>query len=325
MSNIKRAGAAELRLPHPRRWQQQTSIPAPSHEDFISKFGDAFPEPKYLESDLGRTAVYNLEPRLTQKKRPILMVHGIDTPALGMLPLAKALQALDPDAHIVLFDLWGDGLSSTPLVTHTPHIFHAQIHQVLGYMRWSSAHIVGYSFGGSTVVSFANDNPWMCLSATLLAPAGLLQYDGFDAKMRKSLEDTSGEQDGVALDSVLDFLEDGPLNVPGDARDKMLNGEVVAEALRAWELEDHPGHGHSMLSMFRHGGVYGQEARFRRFASLALRKFVIVGGTDPVCSKSQLTELGLDNVEVVENEGHAFIRSAATQAARLLHDFLLQI
>ncbi|KAJ9660338.1 hypothetical protein H2198_002646 [Neophaeococcomyces mojaviensis] len=320
MSSTLRPPSAGLELPRRRVWGHSRTITAPNYASFTSRFGYAFPKPKYLESDLGTTALYELPPPSGQSKRPVLIIHGLNTPALGMWPLAKELQALDANSHIVLFDLWGHGLSSTPLAAHTPQIFHFQIFQVLGFMQWTSAHIIGYSFGASTAVRFAIDNAWAALSVAILAPAGLLRKEDFSKQMRELLDDSKGRE-AEAVDCVLSYLEGGPLVVPMDWQERVKSGEVVAEALREWELQEHLGYPHSVLSMFREGGVYGCEAYFGEFAQLSLKKIGVLAELDSVCSKSQLVDIGFDHIEVVEKADHAFVRGAPGEVARIVYQF----
>ncbi|KAI0887558.1 alpha/beta-hydrolase [Annulohypoxylon maeteangense] len=315
----------DLKLPQRMiRGHHKNFIAAPSYESSTSVFGHASPKPQYLESDLGTTALYDVPPPSGQSKRHVLIIHGLNTPAIGMLPLAKELQALDPDAYVVLFDLWGHGFSSTPLVAHTPQIFHFQIFQVLGFLQWTRAHIIGYSFGASTAVRFALHNPWAVLSVALLAPAGLCDKELWGEKMQELLENSEGG-DAQAIDAVLDWLEGGPLIVPTDWRERVEAGEVVAEVLREWELQHHSGYPHSVLSMFREGGVTGCVEDFRKFAQLPVKKIGIVAELDAVCSKAQLTDVGFTDVEVVEKANHGFVRGTTTsEIARIVYRFWTQ-
>lgn len=239
----------DLELPRRLVWAQNDTIVAPSEASFTSRLGHAVPKPQYLKSDLGTTALYELPPPSGQSRRQVLIIHGLNTPAIGMWPLAKQLQAFDPDAHIVLFDLWGHGLSSTPLVAHTPQIFHFQILQVLGCMRWTCAHIIGYSFGGSTAVRFSIHNPWAALSVAILAPAGLIQREVFDERVVELLDDSKGRENEAAA-CVLDWLEGGPLVLPPGWQERVKSGEVVAEALRDWCLKEHLGYPFASLQSY---------------------------------------------------------------------------
>ncbi|KIW00417.1 uncharacterized protein PV09_08124 [Verruconis gallopava] len=302
------------------------TIPAPTHAEFIAHFGDAFPAPVYLQSEYGQTAVYVLSPvdksYRSHSRCPILLVHGLNTPALGMLPLAHRIQSFDPTAEIVLFDLWGHGLSSTPLSPHTPFLFHFQILQVLSYMNWTSAHIVGYSFGGSTVASFASVAPWALLSVTLLAPVGLLSKESFNTELQDLLEQPAGRENQL-MEAVLSWLEGGPLVVPDDWWHRTRQGEVVPEAFRGWELRQHRGYTYSVLSMFQYGGLTGREETFRKLANLPVKKMVILAELDQVCSKELLDSVGILDVVVLAHADHGFVRSKAEEIASILNKFWL--
>lgn len=319
MSSSQEPIPTAFELPRPLTLNGDRFIAAPSYTSFAARFGNAYPEPHYLESDLGKTAVFELSPPSGQSKMQVLILHGANTPALGMLALAKELQALDANLHIVLYDLWGHGLSSTPLVAHTPQIFHSQIFQVLGFMHWNRAHMVGFSFGGATIISFTLQNPGMVQSAAILAPGGLLHKSDFDPMMQQLLDATG--KDAEAADAVLSWLEGGPLVVPEDWQEQTKSGRFVAEAFRQWELQEHRGYSRSVLSMFRHGGVLECEVIFRAFANLPVRQIAVLAEHDEICNERQLLALGFKNIEVVRSQGHAFVRTVPGEVARIIHQF----
>lgn len=323
MASAQETASTDLELPRPTIWGGVRTIAGPGHASFTSRFGHAFPQPRYLESDLGTTAVYDLPPPSGQSKRQVLIVHGLNTPALGMLALSKALQTLDPDAHIVLFDLWGHGFSSTPIVAHTPDIVHFQIFQVLGSMQWTCAHLLGFSFGGATVVSFTLQNPWAVSSAALLGPGGILRKDDFSEQMQEALDSPQGRGD-EAINRILSWLEGGPLIVPKDWREQAKSGTLDSAALREWELQEHRGHSRSVLSMFRDGGVLDKQDQFRAFAKLPVMNIAVLAELDEVCSESQLEDLGFGHVEIVKNHSHSFVRTAPDEVAHIIHRFWTQ-
>ncbi|KAI3335549.1 alpha/beta-hydrolase [Ustulina deusta] len=322
MSDTRESELADIELPRKLLRARENFIAGPGLASFTSRFGTAFPTPRFLESELGTTAVYSLAPPSGRPQRRVLLIHGLNTPALGLLPLAARLQALDGDAHVVLFDLWGHGLSGTPLVAHAAAIFHAQILQVLGFLRWPSAHLLGYSFGAAMLAKFALCNPWAVDSAALLAPAGVIDTALFGDRLRGLLlaaADRAGSEP-EAREAVFAFLEGGPLVVPPDWEERARRGEVVAEALRDWELSEHPGYRHSVFSMFREGNVYGCEDDFGRFARLQGKKVVVVlGELDEVCRREKLVDLGFEYVEVVEGAGHGVVRTQPGEVARIVY------
>lgn len=319
MTDINYSLPAEFAIPRPKVLSEAgsttTFIPGPSHDSFTTKFGHAFPEPTCLKSEYGYTAVYDLPAPSSRPTHPVLLIHGLNTPALGMYPLALELQALDPNAHVALFDFWGHGLSSTPLVPHTAAIFHFQILQVLSHMQWTSAHLIGFSFGGATLVSFASQNPRAVLSVALIAPAGLMRREDLDQRMQELLINSTGHEE-EAIDTTLSWLEGGPLVLPSDWHSRMTSGQIVAEALRDWELREHHGYRHSVLSMVREGGIFGGDEGFRDFAKgFQGKNVVVLGAEDDVCGKEQLVELGFEDVVVVQEAGHGVVRSHAGTVA----------
>ena len=321
VANLRNQPGAGLNFAKPTLQNGRPYIAAPPLASFTSAFGHAFPTPYFLTSSIGSTAVYDLAAPSNPTRR-VLMIHGLNTPALGMLSLAHRLQALDPGTHIVLYDLWGHGLTSTPLQTHTSALFHAQMLQVLSYMKWHEAHIVGFSFGGSTAVSFALSCPWVVQSTVLLAPAGLIQWGALGERVQGLLRDDAGREE-EARSAVLDMLEGGKLTVPDNWRERSRKGEVVVEALRQWELDVHQGYKYSVFSMFRDGGAMGCEEEFGRFGKEKVKKLVMLGEKDDLCAKEQLVDLGFegDGVKVVVGAGHALGRTHTNVVADLIGRF----
>ena len=315
-------------LPRPTQTPTGQTHVSPNPDSFLATFHTGLPHPHFLPSAHGRTAIYRLpapaNPTTQQPTRPILLIHGLNTPALGLLPLARALQARHPSAPIALYDLWGHGLSSTPLVPHTPALFHAQLLHVLGFLRWPAAHLVGYSFGGATAASFAVYHPWNVLSVALLAPAGLMVWERDVPAEARALVDVR-EREAEAKGAVLDWLEGGPLVVPDGWEERVGKGEIVAEALRAWEVREHPGYEVSVLSVVRDGGIVGREERFMELAGLEVRKCVVLGEVDDVCDEKLIRGLGFDDVTVLKGAGHGFVRDRVEETAGIVSRFWSEV
>ena len=303
------------------------SIAAPSLATFTAHFGIAYPTPTFVNSSLGSTAVYTLPAvpsNPTTPARKVLIIHGINTPALGMLSLAQQLQHAQPTAHIVLYDLWGHGLSDSPQLPHAAELFEQQILLVLDYLGWKvkEVDVLAYSFGATVLVQSAVKHPetWSALrSVVLIAPSGLLPSAWFTQEVERVLALPDGsEQEPEVQGVILDWLEGGELVVPEDWRERCAKGEVVPEALKSWELREHQGYRRSVVSMIRHGGVRGQEEVFREFAGLYKGKVLgVLGELDDVCREEQLRDLGLENVMVVRNASHDLCRKRKEQVAEV--------
>ncbi|KAH0147025.1 alpha/beta-hydrolase, partial [Aureobasidium melanogenum] len=240
------------------------SIPGPSEEAFTTTFGRLLPAAQYLSTAYGKIAYYTYAPKATSTSatspsasgQKVLFLHGVQTPALGLQPLATSLHAQFPSAEFVLVDLWGHGLSSTPLAPHTPSLFHFQISTLLSHLAWESCHLIGYSFGGITAISYltssaSSSNPIEIESISLVAPAGLWKSPHLDEEKLYS------SNFNISKSHVLELLEGGPLVVPSDWQDRVRRGEIVAEKVREWQMQQHTGHTASVVAIVRDGGVFG--------------------------------------------------------------------
>jgi pimeloyl-ACP methyl ester carboxylesterase len=317
----------------PRSGQVSSSprkpIPGPSEEVFTKTFGKLLPPAKYVQTGDGKAAYYELLPSSdlsaelsSEIPARVLLVHGVQTPALGMFPLARALKTSFPHTHFVLVDLWGHGLSDTPIVAHDPSLFHRLLDALLDRLEWHLAHLVGYSFGGALTVGYVASRSSRVQSFTLVAPAGLIRSSDYTAEELGKLR---GNDASAARKWVMEFLEGGELVVPADWKEKVSRGEVVAEAIRAWQAREHLGNTASVVAIIRDGGVMDNDAEFVRAVRTGIPSIAILGEMDDVCNERDLKELGFADVAVVPQVGHGVVRERAPEVARLIGDFWLRI
>jgi pimeloyl-ACP methyl ester carboxylesterase len=313
----------DLVLPRPgATCTSQPPVAGPTEAAFVETFGALLPAAQFLQTPRGKAAYYEITPSSSIDGPAaidrVLFIHGVQTPALGMLPLARALQKSFPAAHMVLIDLWGHGLSDTPVVPHEASLFHQLIDDLLDRLNWPSVHLVGFSFGGATTVSYVVSRPSRVKSFTLVAPAGLLQLSMFTSEEQACLQ---GDDGAAAKKCVLNILEGGDLVVPADWKQRVVNGEVVAEAVREWQMREHPGHTASVVAIFRDGGVMDSHAHFDKAAKVRIPSLAVLGELDDLCSKEQLNEHGFENVFVVPKAVHSVVRDQAEHVASLIGDF----
>ncbi|RFU24300.1 hypothetical protein B7463_g12038, partial [Scytalidium lignicola] len=320
-------GSVEFILPRPGGAPSSSnqSIPGPAEVAFTETFGTLLPSAQYLNTVNGKAAYYEMLPssasspgNSSHTPDRVVFIHGVQTPALGMLPLACALQASFPLAHFVLVDLWGHGLSDTPVVPHDSSLFHLLLDALLDQLAWPSAHLVGFSFGGSLTVGFVASRPSRVQSFTLVAPAGLMRSSNFTAEQQGYLR---GEDEAATRQWVLEFLEDGELVVPADWKERVGRGEVVAEAVREWQMREHPGHVASVVAVFRDGGVLDNHVEFVRAVRTGIPSLAILGEADDICSERELNELGFANITVVPQVGHGVVRQRVPEVAAFISDF----
>lgn len=299
-------------------------IQGPGEASFTSTFGTLLPQARYVKTADGKAAYYEFSPSSFGNSSPtpdrVLFIHGVQTPALGMLPLARALQTSFPHSHLVLLDLWGHGLSDTPVRPHTAGLFHQLLDSLLDHLEWPSAHLVGFSFGGSLTVGYTASRQQRVSSFTLVAPAGLIPSADF-APEERALLGTNCDDEAAARKWVLEFLEGGQLVVPSDWKETVDRGEVVAEAVREWQMREHPGHAASVVGIVRDGGVMDNDAEFVKAVKTGVPSLVVLGAQDSLCSKAQLNELGFKSVIVVPEAGHGVVRERVPEVAGAISDF----
>jgi pimeloyl-ACP methyl ester carboxylesterase len=247
-------------------------------------------------------------------------VHGVQTPAIGLQPLAKALSTRFSHAHCVLVDLWGHGLTETPVKPYEPALFYALIDALLAHLSWSKAHFVGYSFGASTTVTYSVTRPERVSSMALVAPAGLIRSSSFSDEGKKYLEGGDGLEE-AAQAWLIDWLEGGPLIVPEDWKERVQRGEVVAEAVKDWQMKEHKGHTASIVGVFRDGGAMDMHAAFEKAAKASIPYICVLGEQDGVCSEKDCHEVGMTNVAVVPQVGHGVVRQKVADVAELIGAF----
>ncbi|KAG9560876.1 alpha/beta-hydrolase, partial [Aureobasidium melanogenum] len=301
------------------------SIPGPSEESFTTTFGKLLPAAQYLSTAYGKIAFYTYAPKATSTTsgsssiQRVLFLHGVQTPALGLQPLATSLHDQFPSAEFVLADLWGHGLSSTPMAPHTPPLFHNLISSLLSHLHWSSCHLVGYSFGGSTAISYltsaSSSHPTKINSISLVAPAGLWNSPDLDK------EKLYNSDYNISKFHVLELLEGGPLVVPHDWQDRVRKGEIVAEKVREWQMDQHTGHTASVVAIVRDGGVFGQEETFKKAAKMGVPILAVLGETDDVVFEKDLRAAGVGNVVVVKGVGHAVVRQKVSGVTEQIEKF----
>jgi alpha-beta hydrolase superfamily lysophospholipase len=109
-------------LPAPVLINGLNHIPPPSVETFETEFAGILPEGQSLPSSWEVTRFYDFSPNANESVQRVLLIHGVGTSSIGMAPLA--LRFKGKGSHVVIYDLWGHGLSFTLLTAHVPALFH---------------------------------------------------------------------------------------------------------------------------------------------------------------------------------------------------------
>jgi pimeloyl-ACP methyl ester carboxylesterase len=323
------SSAEELILPRPGQSYDTAKppIPGPTESAFTKTFGTLLPPAQYLQTIDGKAAYYELPPSApatgsTTLDR-VLLIHGVQTPALGLLPLARALQKAFPQTHFVLFDHWGHGLSDTPFRPHDQHLFHGLIEALLEQLKWPTVHLIGYSFGGALSPKYITSHPGRVKSFTLIAPAGLMWRSSLDAEEQGYMR---GGGDEIAAGKwVHRWLGGDEAVVPEDWEERVARGEVVATAIKRWQLREHAGHWASVVGILRDGGVFDNHDAFAEAARTGIPCFALLGETDDIVDVQTLRDVGITNVEVVSGAGHGVVRENVPEVAAAITAFWKQL
>lgn len=178
---------------------------------------------------------------------PILFIHGIDSDSRMW---EKQFDTLAKSYQTIRFDLRGFG--HTPMPAGEFHI-QDDINELMESLEIHSAHIVGYSFGGTVALPFAMKYPSR-VKSLILAGAGMVGYNwseqlstyfqdfqvcwkngDWDEMMRllkwksiygpyreeKGLEEICSLLDEMFLHAMKNVLREGKPISAGDTRDKL--------------------------------------------------------------------------------------------------------
>ncbi|KAK0111198.1 hypothetical protein ONS95_001573 [Cadophora gregata] len=319
-------------LPHLFRLKSKTSIPAPPSSSFETQFGGVLTPAQSLSTYHGTTTYYIIKPShpspSSSPPRKVVLIHGVGTPAIGLLPLATLLAASSTPTTVLIYDIWGHGLSSTPLETHTPGLFHTQILSLLSHLHWSRAHFVGFSFGGITAASFTQFHASVVQSLVLIAPAGLLRRSNQSAWTRFiEFGGWGWGWESLSAKRIYDFLGPGPIEDDWQRKLKVEGLDAIPRnAVQVWEKENHEGHVASLVSLYRYGGLYDMHETYRLVAESGMDTLVLLGETDAFFEKGymigELQALGWrGEVKVVEGVGHGVVGEKTKESEELIVNF----
>ena len=250
------------------------ALPYPPH---------ALPGGRDLSTPYGSMRVYEFGPTSGRK---VLLIHGITTPSISLRDIARGLARAG--CRVTLFDLWGRGYSSTPLLPHDIRLYTTQILFALTASstapppseRPNRHLIIGYSLGGAIAASFAARCPHLVSGLVLLAPGGLIRKKHFDRTSR-FLYSSGLIPERVVQYFVLRRLRKGAPNISAPATAETAEmptpdeswsgnekvsrdaGPVDAPATVKWQVAHHEGFLYAFISSIRHAPITGYEADWR--------------------------------------------------------------
>ncbi|MEM7771482.1 MAG: alpha/beta hydrolase [Cyanobacteria bacterium P01_E01_bin.6] len=100
--------------------------------------------------------------------QPVLLLHGLADHALGWSAVGDQLAT--HGYHPIAVDMRGHGESSKPEHGYDFDTVMSDLTQLMDYLGWSTAHIVGHSWSGKVATYWATRQPERFLSMTLVDP-----------------------------------------------------------------------------------------------------------------------------------------------------------
>ena len=102
-----------------------------------------------------------------------IVIHGLTTPMVGMEALAEGFGNLG--YRVLVYDLYGRGLSDAPRGAQNRRFFLRQLNDLLDDQHvGDDLTLVGYSMGGAIATAFAAENPHRVKRVIMVAGAGVV-------------------------------------------------------------------------------------------------------------------------------------------------------
>ena len=234
-----------------------------------------------------------------------------------MAPLALGLTAAGN--HVVAYDMWGNGLSSSPLAPHTPALAHFQLLELLSHLKWETVNLIGVSLGGSTVATFTAIHPNVVESLILLAPGGLWRMSKRPWYERFLLKGGWGME--WLLRKVIMSYITGPDPEPKPGwKERLKEGEVDITAVENFNKANHVGYFMSVVSASVYGGVMDQHELFGLLPTSGVDVLVVLAEKDTIIdpeeTRRELEELKWNGgLETIAGAEHSLARVNAKEVA----------
>lgn len=266
-------------------------------------------EPAQL--DLGELTIAYLRNAEPVNGDTLVLVHGFGANKDNWTRLAGELSG---DFNILAIDLPGHGDSSKPL--DIGYGFEDQVgylNQILDHLEITDAHMMGNSMGGAITALYAATYPEQIRTATLLNPAGILEYRSELVGLVLDGDNPLIPSEEGDFDRLLDFaLEERPF-VPWPILDVMEQKAIANQDVNKL--------------MFAAIRQESQEPEFRSaITRIKAPTLVVWGKLDRVIdyrNADVFVELipGAEKV-ILDNIGHAPMVESPEQTARLFRDFV---
>lgn len=297
---------------------QDKSLAYPAH--------GLLPGARDVSSPYGNIRVYEFGPE--DATRRVVLLHGISTPSIALIPLARILAA--NGARVILVDLFGRGWSGAPAddIPHDGRLYASLVLTAItsSPMPWTGngRHIslIGYSLGGGLVTDFTYWHPELVEDVVAIAPAGLLRdvhigwrslalyyargffpeswSENAVANMLRSppKDDAKPAQTSAGKDDTANTTPNiAPKSeTPADAVITMDGRSIDLAAAVDWQVDNHPGFLRAFVSCIRGCPIQRQHARWAEIGKRARARkqtfapLALTSGPENVSAVAKATE-----------------------------------
>lgn len=244
-----------------------------------------------------------------------VLIHGLSTPSAVWKDVAQGL--VDSGYRVLVYDLYGRGLSDAPEGEQDSGFFLSQLDELLADQELTDdLTLVGYSMGGAIATAFAANEPHRMKRLILVAPSGIATNEsGFSQFCRTKLilgDWLHGAMAGLRMRSTI-------------ARDLSAGGHADVINAQMCELKRR-GFLPAILSSRRNMLEAIQEHEHRSISRDGIPVIAIWGDQDTVIPISAVGKLAqwnrMAHQEVVEGAGHALPYSHGEQVTSFLRNML---
>ena len=242
-----------------------------------------------------------------------IVVHGIATPMISMEAVAKALG--QQGYRVLMYDLYGRGLSDAPKGRQDRAFFLRQLSDLCAYHRLTEdITVAGYSMGGSIATAFAAEFPHSVKIVILVASSGVATNESWFSRFCRRVP--------ILGDWAHAAFAHNRIAKSIPARGATRDIDLVLRA-QAQEL-GRRGYLPALLSSRRGILAEMQEEDHRKLARQGIAVSAIWGGADPIVPLKAIGLLGLWNrsarQEMVVGADHALPYSHEAELSTALRE-----
>ncbi|MFC4558605.1 2-succinyl-6-hydroxy-2,4-cyclohexadiene-1-carboxylate synthase [Virgibacillus kekensis] len=247
---------------------------------------------------------------------PLVFLHGFTGASSTW---EGFVDCFSDDFTMIIIDLPGHG-KTTAETPKTMESFCSDLADLLSHLNLDTVHLVGYSMGGRTALSFAVFNPKMVKSLILESASPGLE-DSKERFARKENDEQLAlriEQEG--LNSFVDFWENISLFETQKALPEFVQSKVRKERLSQTEA--------GLAESLRYMGTGSQPSWWSRLPELKMPICLVVGRLDEKfvrLNEAMEKELREGKLIIAEDAGHALHVERPGFFGKIVNEFVKEV